>query len=271
MRPFFFHFLGLDPNKPPLTDSIIPPKAYKSGKGAESAERFIYSKTRTSSMVRNVFIDIDDTLFPTARFARLARKRAIRAMVKMGLRGEPEALYLKLVEIIKERGPNYDHHFDELCKKLKVRESAKYVAAAIGAYHKAKNSIRPYPGVVPALKKLRRMGYRLFVATNGSEVKQWDKLILLGLHGFFEGVFISEGMGMEKNVAFFRKALRKIGAKPADCAMVGDKPSIDVLPPKKIGMRTIRAYLGGRHVHSPGKADLEMHRFSELPSLIQKL
>jgi putative hydrolase of the HAD superfamily len=222
-------------------------------------------------MVRNVFIDIDDTLFPTARFAKLARKRAIRAMVKMGLKEKPEKLYALLVEIIKERGPNYDHHFDELCAKLGVRESAKYVAAAVGAYHKAKYSIHPYPGVVPSLKKLRASGCKLYVATNGSEVKQWDKLILLRLHGLFDGVFISEGMGMGKNVAFFKKALKKIRARPSECVMVGDKPSIDILPPKKVGMKTIRAYLGGRHVHSPGKADLEMHRFSELPSLIKKL
>ncbi|MBN2122376.1 TIGR02253 family HAD-type hydrolase [Candidatus Micrarchaeota archaeon] len=222
-------------------------------------------------MVKNVFIDIDDTLFPTARFAKLARKKAILAMIKMGLEGNPDELYEKLSAIIKKRGPNYDHHFDELCSRLKVKEPAKYVAAAIGAYHKAKYSIRPYPGVVPALRKLKASGYRLYVATNGSEVKQWDKLILLNLHHFFEGVFISEGMGMEKNTEFFRKALRKIRAKPEDCVMVGDKPSIDLFPPKKVGMKAVRALMGGRHVNSPGEADASMHKFSELPKILKKL
>lgn len=222
-------------------------------------------------MVRNVFIDIDDTLFPTARFAKLARKKAILAMVGMGLKGDPDELYEKLSAIIKKRGPNYDHHFDELCAKLRIKEPAKYVAAAVGAYHKAKYSIRPYPGVVPALRKLRNSGYKLYIATNGSEVKQWDKLILLKLHGLFDGVFISEGMGMEKNVEFFKKALRKIRAKPGDCVMVGDKPSIDLFPPKKVGMKTVRALMGGRHVDSPGKADAQMHKFSELPSIVEKL
>ncbi len=222
-------------------------------------------------MVKNVFIDIDDTLFPTAEFAKLARKKAMHAMAGMGLKKDPEELYLLLVEIIKKRGPNYDHHFDELCAKLKIKEPAKYVAAAVGAYHRAKYSAHTYPGVIPTLRKLRRQGYRLYIATNGSELKQWDKLILLKIHGFFEEVFISEGMGMEKNVAFFKKALKKIRAKPYECAMVGDKPSIDILPPKKLGMKTIRAFLGGRHISSPGKADLEMRRFSELPALLKKL
>jgi putative hydrolase of the HAD superfamily len=222
-------------------------------------------------VLKNVFIDIDDTLFPTARFAKLARMKAVRAMVKMGLAGEPEKLYPMLVEIIKERGPNYGRHFDELCSRLGAEEPAKYVAAAVGAYHRQKSSIRPYPGVIPALRKLRKSGYRLYIATNGSEVKQWDKLILLGIHGFFDRVFISGGMGVEKGVPFFRKALREIRASPRECVMVGDKPSIDILPPRKLGMRTIRAMMGGRHVSSPGKADLQMRRFSELPSLLKKL
>jgi len=222
-------------------------------------------------MVKHVFIDIDDTLFPTSEFAELARRKAIRAMIEVGLDGDQEKLYQKPIKIIKKRGPNYDHHFDELCKELKIQRPAKYVAAAVGAYHAAKGSIQPYPEVPRTLMKLREQGYRLYVATNGTAVKQWDKLILLGVHIFFEEVFVSETMGMEKNVQFFKKALKHIKAKPEECVMVGDKPSIDILPPKKMGMKTIRAMMGGRHTKTPGKADSRMENFSELPKLLKKI
>ncbi len=222
-------------------------------------------------MVKHVFIDIDDTLFPTSEFAELARRKAIRAMIEVGLDGDQEKLYGKLIKIIKRLGPNYDHHFNELCKELKIKHPAKYVAAAVGAYHAEKSSIQPYPEVPRILMNLRESGYLLYVATNGTAVKQWDKLILLGVHMFFEEVFVSESMGMEKNVEFFRKALKHIGAKPGECVMVGDKPSIDLFPPKKIGMKTIRAMMGGRHTTKPGKADFEMKNFSELPKLLKKI
>ena len=222
-------------------------------------------------MVKHVFIDIDDTLFPTNEFAELARKKALRAMIEMGLEGSQEKLYKKLIRIIKKRGANYDHHFNELCKELKINEPARYVAAAVGAYHAAKSSIQPYPEVPRTLMKLRENGYKLYIATNGSAVKQWDKLILLGVHMFFEKVFVSESMGMGKSVEFFRKAIKEVGARPEECVMVGDKPSIDLYPPKKVGMRTIRATLGGRHTKKRGKADLEMGNFSELPKLLKKL
>ena len=222
-------------------------------------------------MVKHVFIDIDDTLFPTSEFAELARRKAIRAMIEVGLDGDQEKLYGKLIKIIKKLGPNYDHHFDELCKELKLKHPAKYVAAAVGAYHDAKSAIQPYPEVPRILMKLRESGYLLYVATNGTAVKQWDKLILLGVQIFFEEVFVSETMGMEKNVQFFKKALKQIRAKPEECVMVGDKPSIDLFPPKKLGMKTIRAIMGGRHTTKPGKADLEMKNFSELPKLLKKI
>ncbi|MCP4647101.1 MAG: TIGR02253 family HAD-type hydrolase [bacterium] len=222
-------------------------------------------------MVKHVFIDIDDTLFPTSEFAELARRKAIRAMIEVGLDGDQEKLYGKLIKIIKKRGPNYDHHFDELCKELKIKHPAKYVAAAVGAYHAAKSAIQPYPEVPRTLMKLKEQGYRLYVATNGTAVKQWDKLILLGVHIFFEEVFVSETMGMEKNVQFFRKALKQVGAKPGESVMVGDKPSIDIIPPKKLGMKTIRAMMGGRHTTKPGKADFKMNNFSELPKLLKKI
>ena len=222
-------------------------------------------------MIKHVFIDIDDTLFPTSEFAELARRKAIRAMIEVGLDGDQDKLYKRLVKIIKKRGPNYDHHFDDLCKELKIKRPAKYIAAAVGAYHATKGTAQPYPEVPRTLMKLRDEGYHLYVATNGAAVKQWDKLILLGVYIFFEDVFVSETMGLEKNAQFFKKALRHIKAKSEDCVMIGDKPSIDIIPPNKLGMKTIRAMMGGRHTTKPGKADLEMKNFSELPKLLKKL
>ncbi|HID73288.1 TPA: haloacid dehalogenase, partial [Candidatus Micrarchaeota archaeon] len=127
--------------------------------------------------VKFILFDIDDTLFPSTEFAELARKNAIRAMMDMGLEGDPDRLYRKLRLIIKRKGSNYGEHFDDLCKSQRVRKPARYVAAAIVAYHNTKMSIQPFPGVGKMLIALKEKGYRLYVATNGTTIKQWDKLI----------------------------------------------------------------------------------------------
>ena len=41
-------------------------------------------------MIKAIFFDIDDTLFSTTRFADRARRSSIDAMVKMGLKIDPE-------------------------------------------------------------------------------------------------------------------------------------------------------------------------------------
>ena len=220
--------------------------------------------------IKHIFFDIDDTLFPTTEFAERARKNAVNAMVEIGLNEKPPKLYKLLQKIIKEKGSNYPNHFGELLDKLKVKKGkSKYIAAAIKAYHSTKHSVFPYPSVPRILLDLRNRT-RIYIASDGNAVKQWDKLIRLGVALFFDEVFISEELGIKKSPEFFKKILRKIKAKPEECLMVGDKPDSDVLYPKQLGFKTIRLR-AGKFSSQKSKADLEINYFYELPKAIKKL
>jgi len=221
-------------------------------------------------MLNNLIFDIDDTLFPSSEFAALARKNAVRAMIRMGLHADEETLYGELQGIIKEKGSNYDKHFDLLLKRRKIGNASRFIAAAVGAYHDTKASIQPFPDVPGTLLALKDIGYHLYIASNGIEVKQWDKLIRLGIALYFEDVFVSEKIGSEKSVKFYRKVLKKIGAKPSECMMIGDREDMDIAPAKKSGMYTIRV-LGGRFKNIPTKADGRIKDFRKLPSTVLKL
>ncbi|HNT61024.1 MAG TPA: HAD hydrolase-like protein, partial [Candidatus Bilamarchaeaceae archaeon] len=163
-----------------------------------------------------IFFDVDNTLFPTAEFAELARRNAIRAIIETGLGKKEEELYKELNKLIREKGSNYPNHFDLLLKRMGAKRPARYVAAAVAAYHNTKSSIQPYPEVPKTLMELKERGYTLYVATNGDAVKQWDKLIRMGIHLFFDDVFVSEELGEEKSPSFFRKAMRLAKARPKD-------------------------------------------------------
>lgn len=220
--------------------------------------------------IKHIFFDIDDTLFPTTEFAERARKNAVNAMVEIGLNEKPSKLYKLLQKIIKEKGSNYQYHFSDLLNKLKIKKGkAKYVAAAVKAYHSTKHSIFPYPSVPRILLSLRDET-KIYVASDGNAVKQWDKLIRLGIALFFDEVFISEEMRLEKSSKFFKKVLRKIKANPEECLMVGDKPDSDVRYPKELGIKTIRL-MAGKYSKQKSKADLEINYFYELPKAIKKL
>ncbi|MFH1394495.1 MAG: TIGR02253 family HAD-type hydrolase [Candidatus Micrarchaeota archaeon] len=220
--------------------------------------------------VRYVLFDIDDTLFPSTEFAELARKNAIRAMIDMGLKQNPERLYRKLLLIIKRKGSNYESHFDMLCKSLKVPKPARFIAAAIAAYHNTKMSMQPYPGVGSMLIGLKEGGYGLYVATDGTTIKQWDKLIRMRIALYFDDVFVSEEMGAGKENGLFRKVLRTLGAKPEECLMVGDREDADILPAKALGMRTVKV-MQGKRARASTAAEFRIRDISQLPSVLKRL
>jgi putative hydrolase of the HAD superfamily len=221
-------------------------------------------------MARYVLFDIDDTLFPSTEFSSLARRNAINAMISMGLDRDYEYLSAKLKAIIDKMGSNYPNHFDDLCREAGIREPGRYIAAAVAAYHDTKTSIAPFPRVPMALLKLKEAGLRLYVATQGSSIKQWDKLIRLRLALFFDGAFVSEELGCDKGDAFYRKVLEALGAAPGDCVMVGDREDSDIIPAAAAGMKTVRVR-SARNSGTSTRALSEISDVSELPGLLQRL
>jgi putative hydrolase of the HAD superfamily len=188
--------------------------------------------------IKWVFFDIDDTLFNSSELALRARKNAIRAMIRAGLDADEDEAYARLMRIIKKRGTNYDHHYDELMEHYGERND-RYIAAGVVAYHDTKRAyLNAFPEVLPTLLELNRK-HKLGIISNGKGVKQWEKLIRMGLQHFFDEVFISGVMGVEKpDTVMFEKALKEAGCKAEEAVMVGDKDS-DILPAKKLGMKTI--------------------------------
>lgn len=173
-----------------------------------------------------IFFDIDNTLFDSHSLAKNARKNAVRAMIRSGLKAKPAAAFKKLMQIVKKYGSNYEGHFDKLTQSYRVpkEQRKRIVAAGIVEYHNTKfKLLKPFPKVKKTLRGLRAEGRRLGVITNGVAVKQWDKLIRLGLSNFFEIVVISEEVGSAKPAGkIFRAALKKAKCKAKEALMVGD-------------------------------------------------
>lgn len=218
----------------------------------------------------NVFFDIDDVLFPSTQFARLARENALKAMIKWGLNQPYEKLESKLNEIIITKGSNHQKHFDFLLKELHIRKEkhAQLVAAAIGAYHDTKTTIQPYPDVQQTLLTLWKK-YPLYIASDGVAVKQWDKLIRMNLAIFFERAFISEELKIKKCTGFYKKIAQLVKANEAKCIMIGDREDKDIVPAKKAGWFTIRIQRKGtKHFESKSVADKKISSFTELVKIL---
>ena len=192
-------------------------------------------------MIKAVFFDIDDTLYDTSGFARLARKAAINVMIDAGLPLSSDEAYKLLKEIIKEKGSNYDKHFNILTKRVFGEEKPLLIALGMITYHNVKFALlRLFPKTPSTLIYLKSKGYHLGVISDGITIKQWEKLIRLGLHHFFDEVVTSEEAGVEKpDEKIFRLALDRMGCQPTKSIMIGNKFNKDIIGAINIGMSAI--------------------------------
>lgn len=193
------------------------------------------------TMIKAVFFDIDDTLYDTSGFARLARKAALNVMIDAGLPLSNDEAYKLLREIITEYGSNYDKHFNILTKRVFGEEKPLLIALGMITYHNVKFALlRLFPQTTRTLIYLKKQGYDLGVISNGITIKQWEKLIRLDLHHFFDHVITSEEAGVEKpDKKIFEVAMEKMGADAKESVMIGNKFSEDIIGALNSGISAI--------------------------------
>ena len=192
-------------------------------------------------MIKAVFFDIDDTLYDTSGFARLARRAAINVMIDAGLPLSSDEAYKLLKEIIKEKGSNYDKHFNILTRRVFGEEKPLLIALGMITYHNVKFALlRLFPKTPSTLIYLKSKGYHLGVISDGITIKQWEKLIRLGLHHFFDEVVTSEEAGVAKpDERIFQLALNRMGCQAKKSIMIGNKFNKDIVGALNIGMSAI--------------------------------
>ena len=232
--------------------------------------------------LRAVLFDVDDTLFSTTHFAALARRRAVEAMVAAGLDLPVEVVLKELDEVIAEFSSNYDHHFDQLLRRLRPRSfpnvnPAVIVASGVTAYHDTKyEMLAPFDDVVPLLQALTGVGCIAGVVTHGWTTKQAEKIVRLGLlpHLSPEAIFISDQIGISKpNPKLYTAALDKLGLSPSQAMYVGDSPTNDIAPPRSLGMKTVWARRSARNsLEGTGiEADHIVDDFVELRGILREV
>ncbi|WP_456368154.1 TIGR02253 family HAD-type hydrolase [Thermococcus sp.] len=227
-------------------------------------------------MIKAVIFDLDDTIVDTTRLAEMARRNAIENMIRYGLPVDFDTAYKELVELINEYGSNFGKHFDYLLRRLDVQPDPKLIAAGIIAYHNTKLAyLRSVRGARRVLLELKRDGYKLAIVTDGDPIKQWEKILRLGLDEYFDQVFISDYLGVKKpHPKIYLKALKKLDVKPEEAVMVGDRLYSDIFGAKSVGMNTIWFRYGkysNRELDYLDYADFVVNTLEEIPKIVRGL
>jgi putative hydrolase of the HAD superfamily len=228
--------------------------------------------------LKAILFDIDDTLFSTTQFARKARWNAVKAMVAAGLDLPEEVVLRELEEVIAEFTSNYEHHYNQLLRRLRPKSlekvnAATIVAAGVVAYHDTKfQELAPFDDVFPMLEALGKAGLRRGVITHGLTIKQAEKLIRLGIlpHLDSRAIFISEQIGISKpNPKLYSLAAQDLGLDPMEVLYVGDSPEHDIVPPQSIGMIAVWARRAAKHPLGDIQPDHIIDDFAQLLDILR--
>jgi putative hydrolase of the HAD superfamily len=227
-----------------------------------------------------IFLDIDDTLYSTTNFTTMARKAALQAMIHTGIDMDLDTLTAELRKVTEHTPSNYEHHFDDLIKRLPPERihhrETLIIAAAVVAYHRAKHRhLVIYEDAFHVIQGLHKRGVRIGIISSGLTVKQSEKIIRLEISPFLDpdAIFFTEEEGLQKEEPLlYQRACQKVGVSPERAMIIGDSARRDIDPPNQIGMITVLNKRSGKYLNITGDSepDYTIHNFWDLEEILEK-
>jgi HAD superfamily hydrolase (TIGR01549 family) len=214
-----------------------------------------------SARLEAVVFDVGETLVDETRaWGRWADWLGVPRLTLFGALGS-----------VIERGEDHRRALELVRPGIDLRAEAERQEAAGAGYRIERADL--YPDAVPALERLRELGYRLGVAAN--QPLQTEELVA-GLGVDLELVASSARWGIAKpDPAFFDRIARELALPPTAIAYVGDRVDFDVRPAAASGMVAIHVRRGPWGViqgrAAAGKAAATIEALDELPEVLAAL
>lgn len=228
-------------------------------------------------MIRNVLIDLDDTILDFHKAESLALRKTL---IQIGV--DPTERILDRYKVINlahwkrlERG--------ELTRKQVQEGRYQVLFAELGIDFPASKATSIYEkqlaqggflleGAEELLRKLSEK-YRLYAVSNGSARVQEGRIRLTGIGPYFLEIFISEYIGFEKpSAGFFAHCFSQIpDFKEEESVIIGDSLTADIKGGSNTGVRTI--WFNPGHVENQTDIcpDYEVESLQCIPDLLAQM
>ena len=229
-------------------------------------------------MIKYLFLDLDDTILDFKKAEAIAIRKTMAAYgadptdANAARYSQVNDLHWKALErgemtreqVLKGR---FTMFFGELGIEIDPAAVAKTYETFLSQGHWY------LPGAEKAVKEQLFGKYKLYLASNGTPVVQHGRMTSADLYPYFEASFVSEEIGHNKpSKEYFDVAFSRIpGFDPAQCLMVGDSLTSDILGGKNAGLRTV--WVNPHHKTAPDhlKPDYEIEFLADLPALLEEI
>lgn len=231
------------------------------------------------AQIKAVFFDLDNTLFDSqGQIGVHALKVAVSAMRKTGL-GLSNEKALKLINgFFEELGPGAPV-FELLAKKTTKNRPQQSILAREGlkAYYASAlpEKLEAFDDVRQTLLSLRKQKIKVLLVTLGHHERQLNKLKLLGIQRFFDGIEVHDPNETDSKETHFKKLLKKFRLKPSECVSVGDRLHSEIKISNRLGMHTVHMKHGRYAKAGPAnefeEPDFSINKISEILEVLPKI
>lgn len=131
------------------------------------------------------------------------------------------------------------------------------------------NEVRVFPGVLKTLEKLRLMGVKLAIVSDGDLSLRIRKASAKNLLKYIDELVASEEVIFEKPFsAIFTLAMSRLDVKPGQTIMIGNDYKSDIRGAQLVGIRSgiflPKVHSNPRNYDASIKPDFEFHVFNEI-------
>lgn len=227
-------------------------------------------------MVRDVLIDLDDTILDFHAEERVALFRAFD-LLGIPQTEEYAALYHEINDaqwrLLEEGKTDRRRVLTERFRLFFEAIGRDGWEAAPPLYEKCLSERHAFiPGAQEMLRALSSR-YRLWLCSNGFAHIQSGRIRSAGISPFFRGIFVSETTGADKpSAAYFHAVFSRIpDFDPALAVMVGDSLTSDIQGGVNAGIRTV--WFNAKHKENKNALPIDAvyERAADLPDILAKM
>ncbi|MEM2874819.1 MAG: HAD-IA family hydrolase [Candidatus Hadarchaeales archaeon] len=226
--------------------------------------------------IRGVLFDVDDTLVNSRPAMEHALRIIAGRMAEFAGSQGPEQGVQRIHAMLRELDDsmhaafryNRDEWWQEAARRLGKEMPADLASRLTRDYWNiVLERSELYPDALPTLEYLMRGGYLIGAVTDtdGTKGIKLERLRRMGLMRFFRVVVVGgeDTKGVKPDPEPFLLAAARLGLKPDECVMVGDRPHTDVRGARTAGMRAI--WLRRREWNAMEPCDAIIDSLNQLP------
>jgi len=180
--------------------------------------------------------DLDDTLYSEREFL-ISAFRTISSLYKK----HDDYIFYKMMELFEKKENVFLFLVNSFPNIAQIKDLSKY-------YREHHPVLSLSYDTKMFLSKVKEVGCKTGLLTDGRSITQRNKLESLGLIDYFDMVIISEEFGSEKpdmrNYKVFQSLIKK-----GNYIFFGDNPKKDFVTPNKLGWLTICILDNGKNIH----------------------